>query len=104
MNLESALGDFCFYENKPRALSSFEVITSKNHSLFYALATLTAPYVKCLSLGGSSYFPLLSRKTAHFCNFHIQNSRKYSENKGCIFQWDEWIILAEGYQTGTCAD
>ena len=76
MNLVSALGAYCFYDNKPRALSGFEVVTTNQLSLFYALATLTAQYVKCLFVGESSYYcPLFSKKTAHFCNYHIPNSR-----------------------------
>jgi hypothetical protein len=34
MNLVSALGAYCFYDNKPRALSGFEVVTTSQLSLF----------------------------------------------------------------------
>ena len=34
MNLVSALGAYCFYDNKPHALSGFEVVTTNQLSLF----------------------------------------------------------------------
>ena len=34
MNLVSALGAYCFYDNKPRALSGFEVVETNQLSLF----------------------------------------------------------------------
>jgi hypothetical protein len=34
MNLVSALGAYCFYDNKPRAFSGFEIVTTDQLSLF----------------------------------------------------------------------
>ncbi len=34
MNLVSALSAYCFYDNKPHALSGFEVVTTNQLSLF----------------------------------------------------------------------
>ena len=34
MNLVSALGAYCFYDNRPLALSGFEVVTTNQLSLF----------------------------------------------------------------------
>lgn len=34
MNLVSALGAYCYYDNKPRALTCFEVVSTNQLSLF----------------------------------------------------------------------
>ncbi len=39
-NLVPALGAYCFYDNKPRALSGFNVVTTNQFSLFYALLSM----------------------------------------------------------------
>ena len=52
MNLVSALGAYCFYDNKPHALSGFEV-----------------------SIGEPYYCTLFLSETAPFCNYNIPNSR-----------------------------
>ena len=33
-----------------------------------------------------------------------EDPTRFSENKGSVFQLDKWMILGEGYQTGTYAD
>ena len=39
-NLVPALGAYCFYDNKPRTLSGFKVVTTNQLSLFYALLSM----------------------------------------------------------------
>ena len=75
MSLVSAHGVYCIYDNKPHALSGFEIVPTNQLSFFFPLSTLTAPYVKRLSTGGSPYCTLLLKETAAFCNHHILNSR-----------------------------